>query len=166
MNRTIALLISAALILSTATAGALTFNATATVDTGHALDALQVGDVVTINVRMANPAAVAIFGIGAGVQGWDNSIAQFQRADLNLGKYFCPTAACTTGLDNGVVYPNSDENTGNPIVLPSDVQNVAGVGNYFPIVQATVMIVAAVFVVVNLLVDLTYAWLDPRIKYS
>jgi peptide/nickel transport system permease protein len=36
----------------------------------------------------------------------------------------------------------------------------------FPIVQATVMIVAVIFVVVNLLVDLTYAWLDPRIKYS
>jgi peptide/nickel transport system permease protein len=36
----------------------------------------------------------------------------------------------------------------------------------FPIVQATVMIVAAIFVTVNLLVDLTYAWLDPRIKYS
>jgi ABC-type dipeptide/oligopeptide/nickel transport system permease component len=36
----------------------------------------------------------------------------------------------------------------------------------FPIVQATVMIVALVFVIVNLLVDLTYAWLDPRIKYG
>jgi ABC-type dipeptide/oligopeptide/nickel transport system permease component len=36
----------------------------------------------------------------------------------------------------------------------------------FPIVQATVMIVAMIFVIVNLLVDLTYAWLDPRIKYS
>ena len=36
----------------------------------------------------------------------------------------------------------------------------------FPIVQATVMIVALIFVVVNLLVDLAYAWLDPRIKYG
>lgn len=36
----------------------------------------------------------------------------------------------------------------------------------FPIVQATVMIVAFLFVLLNLLVDLTYAWLDPRIKYS
>jgi len=36
----------------------------------------------------------------------------------------------------------------------------------FPIVQATVMIVALIFEVVNLLVDLTYAWLDPRIKYG
>lgn len=36
----------------------------------------------------------------------------------------------------------------------------------FPIVQAVVMVIAVIFVVVNLLVDLTYAWLDPRIKYS
>jgi peptide/nickel transport system permease protein len=36
----------------------------------------------------------------------------------------------------------------------------------FPIVQATVMVIALIFVVVNLAVDLTYAWLDPRIKYS
>jgi peptide/nickel transport system permease protein len=36
----------------------------------------------------------------------------------------------------------------------------------FPIVQATVMIVSVIFVTVNLLVDLTYAWLDPRIKYT
>lgn len=36
----------------------------------------------------------------------------------------------------------------------------------FPIVQATVMIVALLFVLVNLIVDLAYAWLDPRIKYG
>jgi peptide/nickel transport system permease protein len=36
----------------------------------------------------------------------------------------------------------------------------------FPIVQATVMIVSVIFVTVNLLVDLIYAWLDPRIKYA
>jgi peptide/nickel transport system permease protein len=36
----------------------------------------------------------------------------------------------------------------------------------FPIVQATVMIVALLFVTVNLLVDLAYAWFDPRIKFS
>lgn len=36
----------------------------------------------------------------------------------------------------------------------------------FPVVQATVMIVALIFVTVNLLVDLAYAWFDPRIKYG
>lgn len=140
MRKRVLGLIFVALVVATMStargAGAVTFVGSVTVASGRPLDALQVGDVVTINIRMSNPAAVAIFGIGAGVQGWDNGVAAFQGADLNLGKYFCPTTACTTGLDNGVVYPNADENTGNPIVLPSDVQNVAGVGNYFPIVQA------------------------------
>ncbi len=35
----------------------------------------------------------------------------------------------------------------------------------FPLVQATVLMVALGFVVMNLLVDLLYLWLDPRIRY-
>ncbi|HYE91215.1 MAG TPA: ABC transporter permease [Terriglobales bacterium] len=35
----------------------------------------------------------------------------------------------------------------------------------YPIVQTNVMLVAATLVSLNLLVDLTYAWLDPRIRY-
>jgi peptide/nickel transport system permease protein len=36
----------------------------------------------------------------------------------------------------------------------------------FPLVQATVMLAALFFVVANLLVDLSYSLLDPRIRYS
>jgi peptide/nickel transport system permease protein len=36
----------------------------------------------------------------------------------------------------------------------------------YPIVQTNVMLVAATLVMLNLLVDLTYAWLDPRIHYQ
>lgn len=36
----------------------------------------------------------------------------------------------------------------------------------FPLVQATVMLAALAFVVANLLVDLAYSLLDPRIRYS
>jgi peptide/nickel transport system permease protein len=36
----------------------------------------------------------------------------------------------------------------------------------FPIVQGVVLLVAAIFVVVNLTVDLLYAFLDPRIRYG
>jgi peptide/nickel transport system permease protein len=36
----------------------------------------------------------------------------------------------------------------------------------FPVVQVSVMFVAVAFVTVNLLVDLAYGWLDPRIKYT
>jgi len=35
----------------------------------------------------------------------------------------------------------------------------------YPVVQTNVMLVAAVLVTLNLVVDLTYAWLDPRIRY-
>jgi peptide/nickel transport system permease protein len=36
----------------------------------------------------------------------------------------------------------------------------------YPIVQTNVMLVAGTLVMLNLLVDLTYAWLDPRIHYQ
>jgi peptide/nickel transport system permease protein len=35
----------------------------------------------------------------------------------------------------------------------------------YPIVQTNVMLVAGTLVTLNLVVDLTYAWLDPRIRY-
>jgi peptide/nickel transport system permease protein len=36
----------------------------------------------------------------------------------------------------------------------------------YPVVQSAVILVAGFFVVVNLLVDLAYGWLDPRIRYG
>ncbi len=36
----------------------------------------------------------------------------------------------------------------------------------YAVIQAVVMMVAAFFVAVNLIVDLVYAWLDPRIRYQ
>ncbi len=36
----------------------------------------------------------------------------------------------------------------------------------YPLVQGTVLVIALVFVIVNLLVDLSYAYLDPRIRYG
>ena len=35
----------------------------------------------------------------------------------------------------------------------------------FPVIQAIVMLIATTIVLANLLADLTYAWLDPRIRY-
>lgn len=60
-------------------------------------------------------------------------------------------------------------------VLTETVFSWPGVGKYvvdailksdYPVVQGSVLILAAVFVMVNLIVDLIYAVLDPRIKYS
>lgn len=36
----------------------------------------------------------------------------------------------------------------------------------FPVVQGTVLLVAAIFVIVNLIVDIIYALIDPRITYN
>ncbi len=36
----------------------------------------------------------------------------------------------------------------------------------YPVVQGTVLILTSIVVVLNLLIDLSYAYLDPRIKYS
>ncbi len=36
----------------------------------------------------------------------------------------------------------------------------------YPVIQGVVLVVAVILVFVNLLVDITYAWLDPRIRYG
>lgn len=36
----------------------------------------------------------------------------------------------------------------------------------YPVLQGAVLLVAVIFLLVNLVVDLLYAWLDPRIKYD
>ena len=44
---------------------------------------------------------------------------------------------------------------------------VNAIGQFdYPVVQGVVLVVAVILVFVNLLVDITYAWLDPRIRYG
>jgi peptide/nickel transport system permease protein len=38
-------------------------------------------------------------------------------------------------------------------------------GRDFPVVQDIVLLIAAVTLIINLLVDITYAYIDPRIRY-
>jgi ABC-type dipeptide/oligopeptide/nickel transport system permease component len=60
-------------------------------------------------------------------------------------------------------------------VLTETVFSWPGIGAYtvtcilksdFPVVQGVVLLIATIFVVMNLIVDVIYAFLDPRIKYS
>ena len=60
------------------------------------------------------------------------------------------------------------------LVVTETVFTLNGVGRFmidavshrdYPVVQALIFLIAFGFVVVNLLVDLTYAWFDPRIRY-
>ena len=73
--------------------------------------------------------------MGAGIQGWDNSIAQFLSGEMYVGPYVCATAGanCNLGLNNGLPFA-TDVSTGNFLAAPGDLQNVARVGNYVPIV--------------------------------
>ena len=61
------------------------------------------------------------------------------------------------------------------LVVTEQVFNLNGLGLLFvqsvarrdyTLVQALVLLVACVYIVVNFLVDLLYAWLDPRIRYQ
>ena len=60
-------------------------------------------------------------------------------------------------------------------MLTETVFSWPGIGSYtvncilksdFPVVQGVVMLVAITFVLINLAVDVIYAFIDPRIKYS
>ena len=61
------------------------------------------------------------------------------------------------------------------LVVTEQVFNLNGIGRLFVqavqnqdnvLTQALVMLVVVIFVVTNLMVDLLYAWLDPRIRFS
>ena len=61
------------------------------------------------------------------------------------------------------------------LIVTETVFNIPGIARFlveairwrdYPIVQNLVMFIAIIVVVVNFLVDLMYAALDPRIKYS
>jgi peptide/nickel transport system permease protein len=61
------------------------------------------------------------------------------------------------------------------LVVTEQVFNLNGLGrlfvqavsrNDFTLIQSIVMLIALVFIVTNLVVDLLYAWLDPRIRYG
>ena len=59
-------------------------------------------------------------------------------------------------------------------IITEKVFVVNGVGTYlitaintrnYPVVQSTVLVIAAIFILINLLVDILYCVIDPRIKY-
>jgi len=61
------------------------------------------------------------------------------------------------------------------LVVTEQVFNLNGLGKLFvdsvtnhdyTLTQALVMLVAFIFVVMNIVIDVIYAWLDPRIRYS
>jgi peptide/nickel transport system permease protein len=61
------------------------------------------------------------------------------------------------------------------LVVTEQVFNLNGIGKLlvdavahrdYPLIQALVLLLAAVFVIVNFVVDMIYVVLDPRIRYA
>jgi peptide/nickel transport system permease protein len=60
-------------------------------------------------------------------------------------------------------------------IIIEQVFSLPGVGRFaleginlrdYPVVQGAVIVIAAAFIMVNLLVDLIYSLIDPRIRYA
>ena len=64
-------------------------------------------------------------------------------------------------ISGAVVVENVFAIKGLGRVLIQGIQN-----RDYPVVQGAVLVVSAFFVLSNLIVDLLYAWLDPRIRYQ
>jgi len=107
-----------------------------------------------------------------------------------LGSDFVRTARSKGASERTVLYKHALRNALIPVITVIGVQvgyllsgvvvieqvfAIPGVGRLvigainernYPLVQGIVLVVTAVFVFVNLLVDLAYAWIDPRVEYS
>ena len=60
------------------------------------------------------------------------------------------------------------------VVVTENVFAIPGLGRLlvnaishrdYPVIQGTILVVSGVYVLINLLVDLSYAYFDPRIRY-
>ena len=119
-------------------------------------------------------------------------IARMTRASMleTLEQDYIRTARAKGIVENRVIIGHALRNALIPIVTVIGLQLGAllggsvltetvfawpGIGSYtvncimksdFPIIQGIVMLVATIFVLINLLVDVIYGLLDPRIKYA
>lgn len=118
-------------------------------------------------------------------------IARMTRASmLNvLGEDYVRTARAKGLPENTVLFRHALRNAAVPIltvigtgfalmisgvVVTESVFNLPGLGRLtvdailardYPVIQALILLTAAIYVVVNLVIDLSYALLDPRIRY-
>jgi peptide/nickel transport system permease protein len=135
--------------------------------------------------RLILPAAALGYGASA-------VVARLVRSSMLevLNQDFLQTARAKGLTDRAVVMRHAVKNALIPVVTLLGVQAgflianavvvesvfsrqgigrllVQGLSNRdFPIVQGVILVIAALYVVLNLMVDLTYAWIDPRIRYS
>jgi peptide/nickel transport system permease protein len=143
------------------------------------------GDVRDLLVHLALP-AVTLAAASVTI------IARLTRSTMleTLGQDYIRTARAKGVVERAVVLRHGLKNALIPIVTVVGVQAGyllggavltetvfawPGVGTLmvqgilardFPLVQGCVLVVALSFVLINLVIDLLYAWLDPRIRYE
>ena len=105
----------------------VSFIVTTQVTGDRPLNAVLVGDEVTLNVRMTNPTLRFIGGVGGAVQGYDSSIVQFVSgvsADTSL---FCTNGPCSNGLISAFDTSTPLEETNSVLSFGPYVQFVAAI---------------------------------------
>ncbi|MBI2166301.1 MAG: ABC transporter permease [Chloroflexi bacterium] len=138
------------------------------------------------NLRQLLPPAFVLGSAYAGI------LARFTRSSLLevLRQDYIRTARAKGLTERAVIYVHAMKNGLIPVVTMAGLQsatllsgavivesifNVPGLGNLtmgsifqrdYAQLQANVLFFAVVVVMINLLVDLSYAWLDPRVRYS
>jgi peptide/nickel transport system permease protein len=139
-------------------------------------------------------AGVGMYALPAAAVGFRSSalIMRLTRSSMLevMRQDYIRTARSKGASDNSVNYHHALRNAVLPVVtiigieaafliggliVTETVFNIPGVARYlvesilwrdYPIVQNLVMFIAVITVLVNFIVDMLYAVLDPRIKYS
>lgn len=119
-------------------------------------------------------------------------IARMTRASMLdvLGEDYIRTAHAKGASERRVLFRHALRNAGIPIlevigtgfalmitgvVVTESVFNIPGLGRLtvdailsrdYPVIQGLILVTSGVYVVINLLIDLSYALLDPRIRYQ
>ncbi|WP_026986994.1 ABC transporter permease [Fodinicurvata fenggangensis] len=118
-------------------------------------------------------------------------IARMTRASMLevLGEDYIRTARAKGVKENSVLFRHALRNAAVPImtiigigfalliggvVVTESVFNIPGIGRLtvdailardYPVIQAIILLTAGIYVLINLLIDLSYTLLDPRIRY-
>lgn len=129
-------------------------------------------------------ACLALFPIAGSARQARSSMLEVMRQDFirtawskGLKEW---TIIARHGLKNGLIPVVTLAGMGIPMILGGamfveTVFNIPGIGRLavnsvinqdYPYVQAVTLIIATIVVLVNLIVDITYGWLDPRIRYE
>ncbi|ART64052.1 ABC transporter permease [Kushneria marisflavi] len=119
-------------------------------------------------------------------------IARMTRASMLdvLGEDYIRTAHAKGASEKRVLFRHALRNAGVPIlevigtgfalmitgvVVTESVFNIPGLGRLtvdailsrdYPVIQGLILVTSGVYVLINLLIDLSYALLDPRIRYQ